>query len=89
MFFIREKAKGSAVGIQVFIDGVLTDVRAINACSGAYGGEWNEDKTMFTIPDVPKDAVEIKDGWLTIHEPKRDSVDFDEAITRTEVVGYY
>ena len=77
VFFVRQKAKGSAVGIQVFIDGVLTDICAINAYSGVYGGEWNEDKTMFTIPDVPKDAVEIQDGWLTIHEPERESIDIE------------
>lgn len=75
VYFIRRKTKGTAVGIQVFIDGVLTEVRAINAYHGTYGGEWNEDNTMFIIPDVPKDVVEIKDGVLTIHEPKRESVE--------------
>lgn len=80
VYFIRQKAKGSAaVGMQVFLDGVLTDIRAINAYHGTYGGEWNKDNTVFIIPDVPKDAVEIKDGFLTIHEPKRESV---------EVVGW-
>ena len=79
VYFLRGKAKVGAVGLQVFIDGVLTDICAINAYSGAYGGEWNEDKTMFTIPDVPKDAVEIKDGCLTIREPKRESIGVEVA----------
>lgn len=77
VYFLRGKAKRGAVGIQVFIDGVLTKVDAVNAYHGSYGLERSEDGSAFIIPDVPKDAVEIKDGWLTIHEPERESIDIE------------
>lgn len=75
VYFIRRKAKGGAVGIQVFIDGVLTKVDALNGYHGSYGLERSEDGSAFIIPDVPEDAVKIENGWLTIREPERGSVD--------------
>lgn len=87
VYFLRRKAKGSAVGIQVFIDGILAKVDALNAYHGSYGLEQSEDGSAFIIPDVPEDAVEIKDGLLTIHEPERESIDTEE-IVRTEVIDW-
>jgi len=46
-------------------------VDAIDGISDAYGGEWDEEHIVFTIPDVPEDAIEIKDGHLKVYEPQR------------------
>ena len=73
VFFIKNRhLSASGIGIQVFIDGVRVEIDAINGISDAYGGKWNEEHTAFIIPNVPKDAIEIKDKTLTIHEPKKE-----------------
>lgn len=63
--------RGKWCHLQVFIDGTRVDVDAIDGISDAYGGEWDEEHTVFTIPDVPEDAIEIKDGCLKVYEPQR------------------
>lgn len=75
VFFLKNRhLSASGVGIQVFIDGVRVEIDAINGCSGAYGGKWNEEHTAFTIPNVPENAIEIKNKTLTIHEPKKEVI---------------